>query len=396
MKHLYFILLIAALPLAASSQANYHEGFVVKLHGDTLRGYVNYRNWSKSPGEIEFRVGQSDIEALKFKPFELKEVTISGFGRYVTYEGDISIDNYTVSDMPDGLDTTTKKAVVFLREVYRGDNASLFSYVDNIKERFFVVEKGKLPVELKYHKYYTNTRGGSRRIVELAGYKDQLAVIANKYVPEQSVIDYAMSGLTYSENDLEIFFRQINPNHVEKRTSRSFWFFAGVGIDRITTTTNQFSSRAYSNVNYTPKLSVGFDVSSNPDFQRFIFRVELAFWYAKHDFTKMTPSGVTPFMFNQYNVALTPQLLWNAYISDALKYYVGVGATVNFSHYSSATVFYLPEPVWFSPYITTGVVLNKRIDLHLDYSPKLTSDGAVFNSFTFNTLGVGLKYRFGK
>jgi hypothetical protein len=47
--------LFFCLPLFSWAQSNYKQGRVVTLQGDTLRGYINYREWPYNPEEFAFK-----------------------------------------------------------------------------------------------------------------------------------------------------------------------------------------------------------------------------------------------------------------------------------------------------------------------------------------------------
>ncbi len=42
---------------ASFCQENYQPGYIVGLKGDTLHGFINYRNWERNPDKISFRKG---------------------------------------------------------------------------------------------------------------------------------------------------------------------------------------------------------------------------------------------------------------------------------------------------------------------------------------------------
>ena len=62
---LILILLLVIIPEFVFSQSNYYEGYVVKNNGDTLKGYIDYRNWEYSPVSFNFKVKLTDNQ-IKF------------------------------------------------------------------------------------------------------------------------------------------------------------------------------------------------------------------------------------------------------------------------------------------------------------------------------------------
>ena len=51
----YCTVVLFLLPLLSIAQANYKSGYVVTLKGDTLRGYINYKEWGRNPKDIDFK-----------------------------------------------------------------------------------------------------------------------------------------------------------------------------------------------------------------------------------------------------------------------------------------------------------------------------------------------------
>src|SRR5580704_2539084 len=101
-----FIALLITLPAIIFAQPNYHEGFVVKNNGDTLKGYIDYREWVYSPTSIEFKPSNGN-DITKFGPEAIKSFQIKGFENYISYIGMASINKNIFPDLPIHLDTTT-------------------------------------------------------------------------------------------------------------------------------------------------------------------------------------------------------------------------------------------------------------------------------------------------
>ena len=43
------------LPLCSLAQSNYTAGYVVTVKGDTLHGYIDFREWYINPSFIDFK-----------------------------------------------------------------------------------------------------------------------------------------------------------------------------------------------------------------------------------------------------------------------------------------------------------------------------------------------------
>src|SRR5437879_2810355 len=136
MKLLY-ILLLLTLPAFLFAQSNYHEGYVLKNTGDTLKGYIDYREWAQNPKSIDFKITKGDDQPLKFTPANIKGFQITGMETYISYTGMISMDGTRFLDLSVGLDTTKQQSSIFLKQLATGDHATLFYNNDNKKDRFF-------------------------------------------------------------------------------------------------------------------------------------------------------------------------------------------------------------------------------------------------------------------
>ncbi|MGZ3814058.1 MAG: hypothetical protein ACXVJN_20060, partial [Mucilaginibacter sp.] len=70
MRVLYKLsVLFFLLPLISVAQSNYKPGYVVTLKGDTIHGFINYREWNKNPRQIAFK---NDINGRKGEEFTIK------------------------------------------------------------------------------------------------------------------------------------------------------------------------------------------------------------------------------------------------------------------------------------------------------------------------------------
>src|SRR3569833_2202807 len=117
---LLLIALFTLLSVTAFAQSNYHSGYVVKNNGDTVKGYIDYREWERTPKSIHFKVVETGKEVQEFDPKTIKVFEINGLERYIGYSGWISMDKTNFPDLPAGLDTNKSLQAVFLRQVTTG------------------------------------------------------------------------------------------------------------------------------------------------------------------------------------------------------------------------------------------------------------------------------------
>src|SRR5579872_7058219 len=158
MKHFYGLLLVSLLlPVFASAQSNYKPGYAVTLKGDTLKGFINYKEWGQNPSSIDFKTNIADKTAEVLTTDDIKLFNIIGLDLYQKFTGPIGIDNIDPGRISYGKDTTFKVASVFLRVLTGGKNITLLSYIDDVRPHFYTEEApGYVPKELIYHLYKEN------------------------------------------------------------------------------------------------------------------------------------------------------------------------------------------------------------------------------------------------
>ena len=57
-KFVFLLVCLTGVSLAYS-QENFVAGSIIKLNGDTVKGYVDYRNWERNPNQIKFKERES-------------------------------------------------------------------------------------------------------------------------------------------------------------------------------------------------------------------------------------------------------------------------------------------------------------------------------------------------
>jgi hypothetical protein len=418
---LHLIALLVALPACIFAQSNYHQGYVVKNNGDTLKGYIDYREWTRCPTSIDFKINKEDHQILPFNPHTIKEFQVNGMGTYVTYKGIISMDRTKFPDLPLMQDTSKKLDTVFLKQIATGAHLTLFSHQDEIKERFFVRENGQI-VELKYSQYYTT----DHQTIEKNIYRGQLIFYIHEFMPGNSKINKKAEGTLYNKGDLNDIISKINGNSNFSIPKKPFYrLFAGLGVNdiktKLTDNTHQIGvPKTAGTITYyelenlqvtkfstktSPKINFGIDFFVNPDVQQLVLRTELSLSYINANFQFDVYNGEADanvplnYSFKQYTGTFTPQILYNIFNRDDFKFYIDGGIGLNFSTYSkNAASSYDLNPFWTSLPIQTGVVVNKRIEFSFTYSPyaDLTYHGSGPYSIKNKIISAGFRYLFGK
>jgi hypothetical protein len=414
MKPLY-IFLIILLPVAVAAQSNYHAGFVLKSNGDTLKGYINYREWNETPRIIEFKTSKQDQKVQQLGPLSIKGFEITGMETYVSFVGPISMNRINFADLPTIQDTTTKSDTVFIRQVVTGRYLTLYYHNDKVKTRFFIAEKNGAPAELKFYAYIND----EKRDVSTDVYKGQLLLYINKYMQGSDKLNDRIEQMRYAQPDLQALVDKINNNGNAVKRKSSARFFVGAGINNTVTEVNDvnYSSTKKDYTSVAPVINAGIDIFDNPNVQLFIFRVEASFSYVTPQFKyPVFIGGVNTYNlyeFNQYTGAITPQVILNAYNKDSFKLFFGVGAAFNFSAYSNnkytilstdpaiVKAYTAPQPYTLESFYASfpfeaGVTVNKKIELSLTYIAFAAY--TKYNDFSASnqTISLRAKYLLGK
>ena len=410
---LYLITLFIVIPFTLFAQSNYHAGYVLKNDGDTLKGFINYREWRQNPKSIDFKVNKTDKQVLQFNPQSIKEFQITGLETYVAYIGEISMNQTNFSNLPEKLDTTLKSDTIFLQRLATGSHMTLYKYTDEIKTRFFVAETNGSPEELKYYEYYTN----AHEIVDKQVFKGQLISYINKLNLQIPGLVNKLDQARYEQTDLEQLINEINNNDkkaISKKASSSR-FFAGISVGRTITEVSEITIAGlptdilHGQAAISPRADFGVDFFDNPNVQRFVFRGEIALSYLNPHYAYQIArvdgtSAHTTYTFNQYTASVAPQVLFNFYNKDDFKVYIDAGIAFNFSSYTN-NKFVIDEsdiagpdlaPFWINFPLQAGMVLNKKIEVCLTYINKASFSRTSTFDANNQTVSLGVKFLFGK
>jgi len=413
----FYILLAILFPSVIFAQSNYHEGFILKNNGDTLKGYINYREWTKSPKLIDFKNNKDDKQAQQFSPQIIKGFQITGMETYLVYRGLVSMDKTNFSEIPDKLDTIKKNDTVFLKQLTTGKNLTLYYLNDDIKARYFIAEENAQPVELKYYAHYNE----AREIIYLPVYKGQLSYYINKFHPENNKLIRKANNTSYQQTDLISFIDAVNDNKTATVNKKSdVRYFAGFAINDTKTTINgvYFTNKGISTNTIAPIINIGADLFDNPNVQQFIFRGEIAFTYASPKYiaseTTNGPVAINSnvdYSFKQYNISFTPQVIYNFYNTDKLKVYADGGIRLNLSTYTNDRLIvvntggendtktmekpYVLDGYWVSIPLQLGVTLNKKLEFSFSYvnNARYTRTYNI-NAFNVSNQSMNLGVRF--
>ncbi len=420
-KNLYLILL-SLLPLFSIAQSNYKPGYVLNGKGDTLRGYIDQKEWGRNPQNINFK-SALDSKSRKIGINEIAYFTVSGIVSYQKFSVKISLNPIDISSAPSIRDTAYNTDTVLLRIVERGKYLTLYGYVDGIKPRYYISENNATsPIELVYGIYESPANPSSA--IEVTTYKDQLSALAAKYVTGSNKLTSEISYTKYTEPDLLSVVAKINGDAITQEASFSgkyprYRLFAGAAYERNTLkyTGDSPLSGASPSTTSVPKITAGIDIFVNPSVGHLIFRLEAA--YSNHtgyQFKQVPDSFVIiegsarAQMLSQSTFSLTPQAIFNLYNSEKLKVFVDIGYNINFSSYNSTIItrdasgsssqkevtsgdFAEYAQRWGDPQFKAGVIITKKLEIYGSYNLNAPINNYGINySLRLSSYQFGLNY----
>ena len=417
MKHIFYTLILFFICTIVNAQSNFKPGAVIDLKGDTIKGYIDYREWVFTPQKVSFK---TNINDSKIKIYD-KSNCLSFFlinTEYKRFFVNVSMDKIAVGELSIGIDSTYRTDTIFLKNEVNSDKLSLYSYTDNIKPRFFIQEGNDLPTELIYKQF--RNPDDVVYIIDVDKYKLQLYNIASKRNLLTERNEKALRTLRYKKDDLIKLVSNINGVNVNTNISsgvKGYRLYAGVGInntslrysgvsDLLVTPNNVYTS------SIAPSFSIGFDKYINKEVQRVLVRLELSYTSANPKmFFDYSPPGGDHLIVNssikQTTIGITPQVIWNLYNTDKFKFYIDGGISINISNYKNEysrlninglyKTNNLPIVVqnWISFPVCVGVEFNKRVSIYTGYrNSSVISQQAAYAANTSSVFG-GVNYFFG-
>ncbi len=414
-KRLLFLLLLLA-PLFLTAQSNYKEGYVVNDQGDTLNGFINYREWYRNPERILFKYKPENNQVHTFTVDNATAFTVAGYESYTRFTVPVSMDEVKLSQLKDQIDTTTVTKAVFLKEILKGDRFNLYAYKDDIKERFYLLDRRQaVPVELVYRKAVRDLQETTQAL-----YRQQLLSLAVEQGVFTTAIDRLIQTAAYSKTDLVKVVSRMNTRNetafvtAGNKKRRPVLFF-GIGlhnnvvnysgeslvtIDRIDERGRDKFKDQVTTQAYLPRFSAGMDFYIHPAIQRLVIRTEVSALPLKsstkgyYKFNNFSPDEVEyTYHLSAWNLSFIPQVIYNIYNHPDLKFYVGAGGSFNFiyarenslhrkelnrttSHEETQQDYFPLRDFTLSTVVRSGLQVKRRVDLSL-----IWGNGVEYTSF---------------
>ena len=402
-KYLLTLFLLPA-SLFLNAQFNYKEGNVITNNGNTIKGFINYKEWHKNPDRILFRTAPDKADARVFAADSIAGFNIPGYESYARFIVQVSMDEIMFGSLKEVMDTSTETKAVFLKEILKGDRINLYEYTDEIKVRYYILDKRQTtPYELVYRKLLKDNREITQEL-----YKQQLTTLASGYAVFNTSVEDRILKATYSGKDIKNIISKIN---TQNETSNSIiidkkkgWnFFVGIGITRGTmnyTGENlvmvdglddmggyKFKNKITTH-SYLPLVTAGADFYINPAIRRLVIRTEITAEnikstvksHYKFNIYSADESDYT-YQFSSWNIGFRPQLIYNLYNTPEYKWYLAAGVSFNYLANSDNSLerrdrqpgnvidvredYFQLKEFTMNAIVRSGLRINDRFDLSL-------------------------------
>jgi len=363
MKSLFKALFCAVLlPALSYAQSNYRSGYVVNLKGDTLKGFIDFRDWDLSPTSIKFKTTAADNTPQKFTNKEIVSFNVEG-ASFQKYSGPISTDIVDPNKIADGRDTTFRIDTVFIQVLQKGKNVSLYSYTDDIKTRFYIGEAPDYSIkELEYRLYYNNSgndvNGQKGITVNENTYRRQLFALANKYRVLDDNLTQFLQKADYSKSDILRVVSKINnlsESEYEQKYSEhsktNFYIGAGLNIFSASPRYKNTLIGYPSATSVGPEFLVGINLIPNPKSDKVELRGE--FLIAEYNYASI----------NLLAISFAPQCIYNFYHAENLKIFLGAGFLLSYDKYNNPD---FANKVNNAIMFKAGVKLHNKLELFAD------------------------------
>ncbi len=386
MKRIALICLLG-LCLQVTAQKNYQRGQVVLTNGDTLQGWIDYRNWHVNPTSIRFKQDSLAENTRQFTTTDISFFQVAG-DRYL--KAFITKDMLPVDIGHLAADSTVNQQTdtAFLRVLVEGPVLNLYEVYD-FKPHYYIQDSTKSYRELTYKCTWDDSASQVRTRNYFRSELQAYLILRPQY---DKKFARRLESISYTDKELAKVVAAMNGltgqsvPYVSNNSKKSLSFYAGAGAI--------YNTMAFSGKNdylnamdfgwkTGPAIMAGLELFSERNFRDLSFRLEAAYSsisYEANNLVKMSGSGTDTVHYEAKQRTITPSLtvLYHIVRKEKFRFYIGAQLAVNFSNYPTneltAKHQYTTYPLhsnkyilfnndWPAVNIKTGVIINRRWDV---------------------------------
>jgi len=243
----------AFIPISTFCQKNYLAGYLILSNGDTITGFIDYRNWENNPG-IVFFAKTPDDDKQGYSPVDIKEFGVLD-EKYFSAVVETELSSDKTTDLDYDAELNIVKETGFLQALVKGDKSLYLLRSKLGKEQYYIGQDSSY--DLLVYKKYLKDQDGKSVIVENRKYIGQLIL----YLKDCPSLQQKLQNTTYQQNSLEkLFLSYYDCSHSEfdfhKKTEKiSFDFGVLAGAT--------FSTVSFRSADFDYLVNAGFQPSYN-------------------------------------------------------------------------------------------------------------------------------------
>lgn len=180
------------------SQEKFLPGYVINLKGDTLHGFIDYRNWKINPDKVDFK-NETGNKQITYQPSDILEFKVKD---EIYVSATVNIETSPRENVNLNYDNKMNLQVetTFLQTIYNGSK-SLYHFFKYDKDYFYI--KKDTTFELLLYKRYLYKKDDNSIINENKAYLGQLEI----YLKDCPGITTRLKNTAYRESDLNNLFK---------------------------------------------------------------------------------------------------------------------------------------------------------------------------------------------
>jgi len=240
------------------SQKNLQPGYLINLSGDSIKGQIDYRNWSENPTKITF-ISNADNSIKTYKPSDIREFGVKG-EVYVSGFVKIEVSPYQISQLDENPEFKFETDSVFLLTIIGGEK-SLYQLRARDKENLYVKSDKEFEL-LEYKTYIKNSM-----VTENKKYSTQLYSFLSNCDKRVDLIRKTSYDSKSLEKLFESYYKCTNTNLTYKKKKdklkKEFGLLAGASVSSLELSYNDPYYEFVKNLNTTTTTSFAVGVYYN-------------------------------------------------------------------------------------------------------------------------------------
>jgi hypothetical protein len=390
------LICLLGLCLQVTAQKNYQRGQVVLTNGDTLKGWIDYRNWHVNPTSIRFKQDSLADNARQFTVTDISFFQVAGdkyLKAFITKDmlpvdiGHLVIES-TVNQQTD---------TAFLRVLVEGPILNLYEVYD-FKPHYYIQDSTKSYRELTYK---CSLEEVSNRLKIGNYFRGELIAYLTLQPQYDKKLARHIENISYTDKEIGKVVAALNGStgqpvpYVSKNSKKSVSFYAGAGA--IYSTMTFSGENAYLNgIDFGwktgPAIMAGVELFSERNFRDLSFRLEVAYstiGYETNNLVTKSNFGIdtVQYKIKQRNLTPSATVLYHIIRKEKFRYYIGGQFALNLlSIPTNESTVKHPYPVYptytskFIKFNKTWPIINIKTGVFINRSWDIGITGSVWGS----------------